>query len=320
MDKAQTAREWALSRVGCPYIMGGTGQFCTVAYRKARAAQYPGSAAKIKANCPRMKGSATSCKGCRWYDDTAGTGKRAYDCAQLTRWCMDAVGIKLVSGATSQWTRTAWAEKGEIASLPEGKVCLVFRQDAPGKMGHVGLYLGDGTVVHAKGHAWGVIRQKLGEARFTHWGVPAGLYAAQEGENDGKEGNTLPSENTENGANAGQSAALRRGDKGEAVRALQTRLLALGLNLYQYGADGAFGAETEAAVKALQAGAGLPETGAMDAATWAALDTAEAVQRQRADTRACLNAMERELNNARAALQTAQEALDKLAAALEAAV
>lgn len=175
MDKAQTAREWALSRVGCPYIMGGTGQFCTVAYRKARAAQYPGSAAKIRENCPRMKGSATSCKGCRWWDDTAGTGKRAYDCAQLTRWCMDAVGIKLVSGATSQWTRTPWAEKGEIDSLPGEKLCLVFRQDAPGKMGHVGLYLGDGTVVHAKGHAWGVVRERLAGARFTHWGIPQGM-------------------------------------------------------------------------------------------------------------------------------------------------
>lgn len=327
MDKAQTAREWALSRVGCPYIMGGTGQFCTIAYRKARAAQYPGSAEKIKATCQRLRGAATSCKGCRWYDDAAGTGKRAYDCAQLTRWCMDAVGIKLVSGATSQWTRTAWAEKGEIASLPEARLCLVFRQDAPGKMGHVGLYLGDGTVVHAKGHVWGVVREKLAATRFTHWGIPAGLYAAQEGpegardeQNEGKEGNTLPSENTENGANAGQSAALRRGDKGEAVKALQTRLLGVGLNLYQYGADGAFGAETEAAVRALQAGAGLPETGAMDAATWAALDTAEAVQRQRAETRACLNAMEREINNARAALQTAQESLDTLAAALESTV
>ena len=40
-------------------------------------------------------------------------GKRAYDCAQLARWCMNAVGITLVSGATSQWEKTAWAEKGE---------------------------------------------------------------------------------------------------------------------------------------------------------------------------------------------------------------
>lgn len=181
MNKVDSARAWLLSRVGNPYLMGGTGQFCTVAYRKARAAQYPGSAAKIKANCPRMRGAANRCMGCRYYDETAGTGKRAYDCAQLTRWCMDAIGIKLVSGATSQWNKTAWAEKGEISGMPREKMCLVFRRDSAKVMGHVGVYLGDGTVVHAKGHDYGVVREGLEEyGRFTHYGVPMGLYEAQE--------------------------------------------------------------------------------------------------------------------------------------------
>lgn len=181
MNKVDSARAWLLSRVGNPYLMGGTGQFCTVAYRKARAAQYPGSAAKIKANCPRMRGAANRCMGCRYYDETAGTGKRAYDCAQLTRWCMDAIGVKLVSGATSQWNKTAWAEKGEISGMPREKMCLVFRRDSAKVMGHVGVYLGDGTVVHAKGHDYGVVREGLEEyGRFTHYGVPMGLYEAQE--------------------------------------------------------------------------------------------------------------------------------------------
>ena len=186
MTKVSSARTWLLSRVGNPYLMGGTGQFCTVAYRKARAAQYPGSAAKIKANCPRMRGAANSCKGCRYYDETAGTGKRAYDCAQLTRWCMDAIGVKLVSGATSQWNKTAWAEKGAIASMPREKMCLVFRQDGAKVMGHVGVYLGDGTVVHAKGHDFGVVREGLEEyGRVTHYGIPQGLYEApEEGQTD----------------------------------------------------------------------------------------------------------------------------------------
>lgn len=181
MSNEEKAREWALSRVGCPYIMGGTGQFCTPAYRRARAAQYPASAAKIKQNCPRLHGSATSCKGCRYYDDAAATGKRAYDCAQLTRYCMDAVGIFLVSGATSQWKKTAWAETGVLEQLPKGRLCLLYRQDSEGVMGHAGIYLGDGTVVHAKGHGDGVVREKLGDGNaFTHYAVPQGLYAEEE--------------------------------------------------------------------------------------------------------------------------------------------
>ena len=177
MSKADQARAWALSRVGCPYIMGATGKFCTPAYRRARAAQYPACARKIEKYCPRLSGQAAACKGCRYYDEAAATGKRAYDCAQLTRWCMDAVGIALVSGATSQWTKTAWAETGAIAALPRERLCLVYRQDGPGVMGHAGIYLGDDTVVHAKGHADGVVRERLGEGnRFTHFAIPQGLY------------------------------------------------------------------------------------------------------------------------------------------------
>ena len=178
MDKITTVKNWLLSRVGNPYLMGGTGQPCTVSYRKARAAQYPGSAAKINANCPRMMGKAETCKGCKYFDDSTGTGKRAYDCAQLTRWAMDAVGISLVSGATSQWQKTNWAEMGEMDSLPKDRMCLLFRQDSPGKMGHTGIYMGDGTVIHAKGHDYGVVRQSLQEySAWTHWAVPEGLYA-----------------------------------------------------------------------------------------------------------------------------------------------
>lgn len=181
MSKADQARAWALSRVGCPYIMGATGQLCTPAYRRARAAQYPASAGKIQKYCPRLSGQAVSCKGCRYYDEAAATGKRAYDCAQLIRWCMDAVGIFLVSGATSQWNKTSWAETGELAALPPSRLCLVYRRDSAGVMGHAGIYLGDGTVVHAKGHAQGVVREKLGDGNaFTHFAVPRGLYAEEE--------------------------------------------------------------------------------------------------------------------------------------------
>ena len=178
LNNIDKLRAWALSRIGNPYLMGGTGQFCTPAYRRARMAQYPASAEKIKKNCPRTNGErATGCRGCRYYDEAAGTGKRAYDCAQFTRWAMDSIGISLVSGATSQWKKTKWARKGAIDTLPRDLVCLVFRQDDSATMGHTGLYLGDGTVAHAKGHDDGVVRQSLEEySRWTHWAIPEGLY------------------------------------------------------------------------------------------------------------------------------------------------
>ena len=147
MTKPEIIRAWCEARVGCPYIYGGTGQPCTPGYRKARMNQYPAYAEKIKRNCPRLKGVADSCAGCRWCDPETGVGKPAYDCAQLSRGAMEAIG----------------------------RVCLVYRDDG-GNMGHVGIYTGDGFVTHAKGHDWGVVCQHIADTEFTHYGIPRSLY------------------------------------------------------------------------------------------------------------------------------------------------
>jgi len=251
MDKPAIVRAWCEQRVGCPYIMGATGKPCTPAYREARMAQYPASAEKIKKNCPRLSGKADTCADCRWCDPETGTGKLAYDCAQLSRWAMDAVGISLVSGANSQWSKTEWEIRGKIDGLPREKVCLVFRDDGD-KMGHVGIYQGDGTVIHARGHDYGVVRQNLSDVKFTHWGIPMGLYT---------EGESMPIEHP----------TLRRGDTGKAVHYLQTLLCDVGEMLT---ADGKFGAKTEKAVKDFQRLYLLNVDGVVGPKTWAALEAA----------------------------------------------
>ena len=71
---------------------------------------------------------------------------------------------------------------------------------------------------------------------------------------------------------------LRKGDKGEAVRNLQKQLLALGYPLPKYGADGSFGKETEAAVKAFQQDNGLTADGVAGKKTMEALEKAKPMQ------------------------------------------
>jgi peptidoglycan hydrolase-like protein with peptidoglycan-binding domain len=71
---------------------------------------------------------------------------------------------------------------------------------------------------------------------------------------------------------------LENGSAGQPVQNWQGLLVAHGLGyliatgkgnvMQQAGIDGAFGAKTEAATKAFQAEAGLPQTGIVDAATW----------------------------------------------------
>lgn len=171
MNKAEKLTAWALSKVGSPYVMGGTGKRCTPAYRKARAAQYPDSAAGIKKYCQVMSGKKSTCDGCKYY------GMDCYDCAQLVRYGCQAAGIEglSISGATSQWNKGDWAGKGAIADMPEGTVCILYRQDNSSTMGHTGICLGDGTIVHAKGVAYGVVHDQVSAGRWTHYAIPRGL-------------------------------------------------------------------------------------------------------------------------------------------------
>ena len=279
MNKQQLAREWAIRRVGCPYLMGGTGQPCTPAYRSARAAQYPASAEKIFAACQRTHGSRTaSCKGCRYYDEKAGRGMPAYDCAQLTRRCMESVGISLVSGSDSQYRKTAWRRQGAAEAIPEKEVCLVYRYDAgTKKYGHTGIYLGDGTVVHAKGHAYGVVREPLRQTAFTHFGVPPGLDEPLR--------------------------TLRPGDRGMDVEALQRLLMDAGFSLPRWGADGSFGEETAQALRAFQKSRGLAATGKCDVTVWQALEAQSPAPAEEAEL---------SLPALRALLLSALELLDQL--------
>ena len=53
-------------------------------------------------------------------------------------------------------------EKGSISSMPDVEGMLVFKFSG-GRPYHVGVYVGDGYVIEAKGHAYGVVRSRVGE-------------------------------------------------------------------------------------------------------------------------------------------------------------
>lgn len=259
-ERCETVKAWCIEQVGCPYIWGATKQACTPKYRQQRINDLkddkPQYAALIKKNCPRLNGGATSCAGCKWARD--GVGRLAYDCAQLTRFALETVGIALVSGANSQWQKTVFVVKGEINDMPKSLYAMVFREDSDGRKHHVGNYMGDGWVIHAKGHAYGVVRERLEDIDkpFTHFGIPAGLYSNAELRAAGID----PS---------GNVPTLRRGSKGELVKSVQEYLndeIGAGLE-----PDGIFGAETEKAVKKFQEKHGLTQDGVVGPKTWAEL-------------------------------------------------
>lgn len=176
MTKVEYLLEWMQNRVGNPYIYGATQKDCTVSYRKESIEQYPKYKKKITNNCQVLNGSASNCKGCKWYDNEQLKAKSAYDCAQFIRLGAKAVGINdVVSGATSQWKSNIWAEKGKFKNIPQDKLCCVFR-DSLGTKQHVGWYY-NGIAYHAQGHDSGVVKTDNKQYKsWTHYAIMKGLY------------------------------------------------------------------------------------------------------------------------------------------------
>ena len=231
----------------CGYIMGATGWICTQARIDAQAAHYPAYADMIRKYGPK------------WL------GKRCYDCAQWVRAVVKAAGYSLVSGATSQWKQDIWEAKGTMDSLPDDlRAIVIWRfSDATGKMEHVAIILEGGTESEARGHAYGVREYLLAGRTFNRWGRLRGLDQPYEG-------GTIVTETPDN-ATETENPTLQKGAKGDAVVTLQQRLMAHGIQLPKYGADGDFGKETLVAVKQFQGLHGLKVDGVVGAATWSAL-------------------------------------------------
>lgn len=239
-------RRFVLDHVGNAYIMGATGEICTPKYRRARAAQYPDYADSIIKTCPVLSGQAESCAGCEDEEEPS------FDCAQFTLHAAEQAGLYLPSGATSQWNKGDWLIKGHIDQLPRDYLCFLYRRKSGSSsvMSHTGIYLGDGTVVDARGHADDIVHQPLEAFPWTHFGILRGMPCPD----------VL--------VDAAGWPTLRQGCRGDSVRTLQEKLRSLGYNLE---VDGKFGPITKQCVKFFQESAALARDGIVGPMTWAAL-------------------------------------------------
>ena len=202
------------------------------------------------------------------YEKHIEQGKTCTDCVGLIKgyyWELDGVVKSKRNGLPDKNSSGMWAAakiKGQVSNgMPEIPGALVWTS---GK-GHVGVYVGNGMVVEARGFSYGVQRNDAKKRKFTHWGLcPYITYtAAEEALALEAMGATVKAD--------GSRPPLRKGDVGAAVKELQELLLAAGCTLPKYGADGSYGAETVKAVKAYQTTHALHPDGICGPLTWAAL-------------------------------------------------
>ncbi len=128
------------------------------------------------------------------------------------------------------------AVKGDIKTIPEVPGICVRRP------GHIGVYIGNGKVIEAKGTTSGVVETELKKFPWTHWlECPYITYIKED-----------------------KDEVMKKGEKGENVIFLQTLLNINGASL---DVDGSFGGKTEAAVIDYQRKIGLPANGIVDFTT-----------------------------------------------------
>ena len=133
-----------------------------------------------------------------------------------------------------EYARKSGCAWGTIDTLPEVPGIAV-RYD-----GHVGYYLGGGEVGEWRGFAYGCVITRLKGRKWTHWyQIPFLDYGAA--------GFDAPSAGREYALG---ERLLKRGMSGDDIKRLQELLSEM--EFAAGAADGVFGAQTEAAVKALQ--------------------------------------------------------------------
>ena len=253
IEKADLMRRIAEDEIGWPYAWGATGQRCTVSNRQARMNNPKigdGDKELIRKRCQVLNGSKGSCSGCKYYPDDQYV--LMFDCIGFVNQLLDYASVYHYGGGCStMWNHAAnWDQKGKLKDMPE-TVCCVFQQ-YPGndkKMQHIGLYIGDGWVIHCSVE---VKKQRLSDYPWTHYGIPKGM------------GGDVPVSHK----------TIKRGSTGPDVVECQEDLIKLGYDLSPYGADGKFGAKTETAVKQFQTSVGLKADGIVGPKTWEELDKA----------------------------------------------
>lgn len=96
-------------------------------------------------------------------------GDRAADCSGLIKsylwWKDDAANPGYVSSQdqSSGGMYDAATVKGSIDTIPNIHGLLVW------KSGHIGIYVGNGEVIEARGVEYGVVKTKLADRTFTNW-------------------------------------------------------------------------------------------------------------------------------------------------------
>ncbi len=265
------------AHVGDGYVYGTVGQECTIALLQAKQRQY---GAAMGNGYYQLNGDYTNGDCARWL------GKWVADCSGLIKAMRKQLsGVWRDVSAQGTYDQCPTSQRGKIKTMPKVPGCTVYMWDSKkGRMGHVGMYIGNGLVIEARGVKYGIVITKLAGRKWTHWG----LLDYMEHDLPREDGTPPPPEKPEDDAGDATNpkpddlTVLRyrwpRHIKNTQVGLLQRCLRKWNpAALPKYGVDDDFGAETRDWVRKFQAthtdiyGRPLEVDGIVGVLTWGAL-------------------------------------------------
>lgn len=195
------------------YVYSADGQM----YTQALAAQW-GNAKRAG------KSFAYYTRDCaRWY------GHYVTDCSGMIVCAYRAYRPAYPDTSSSAWYNNKTSDRGPIKTMPEEPGLIVWKQ------GHIGVYIGGGLVIEARGYKHGVVASELSSQKWTNWGRLAEVK--------------YPVPVPKKPVFCRELRYTRQMMRGDDVKALQRLLQNAGLRLT---ADGIFGKRTRDAVKSFQ--------------------------------------------------------------------
>lgn len=243
MSKTTDFITYLESKVGNIYVWGAQGKDLTN-MTEAQVISYIKSRESTQANRDRALAL---------YRKVKASGKspiEAYDCSGLIVHYICDIKHWIKNDTTANGLYNLCKSRGKIAGAKLNKGDLVFIHKGAKKT-HVGVYVGNGYTIEAYGRDLGVVKRKLSQGEWTHWGS---LSALQETADKWTVSRLLK-----------LTSPMQRG---EDVKELQSRIIDAGFKavlvngeLKTVKADGIFGEITAAAVKAYQKSNGLKADG-----------------------------------------------------------
>ena len=230
-----------------------------------------------------------------------GTPYREMDCQAFIEWCLRQCGLKKDLAGSNAWYREVMKNGTvmtpeecvkQLGKVPAGAFLFIHAfdggeekrgyRDGLGNASHIGIVTGKGEgAIHSSSSRGCVAESRFRGKTIRGGWNRVGLWNKVRYEGCGEEGGaerqgrfcgSAVAERTEPSLCSARCFALRKGDRGEAVREMQEALMARGYDLGRWGADGIFGKQTLKAVKAFQEDCGIKADGIVGRITYGKLN------------------------------------------------